>query len=60
MNLSITNFFRQIFYDILIHSNLKKEHVKHLREVFKVLRGNKLYANLEKCAFMIDSLLFLG
>ena len=28
--------------------------------MFKVLRENKLYANLKKCAFMQDSLLFLG
>ena len=39
---------------------MKEEHVGHLREVFKVLRENKLYANLKKCVFMIDSLLFLG
>ena len=31
------------FYDILIHSKSKEEHVRHLREVFKVLRENKLY-----------------
>ena len=35
------------FDDILIHSNLKKEHVGHLREVFMVLKVNKLYANLQ-------------
>ena len=48
------------FDDILIHSKSKEEHVGHLREVFKVLRGNKLYANLKKCVFMTYSLLFLG
>ena len=31
------------FDDILIHSKSKEEHVGHLREVFKVLRENKLY-----------------
>ena len=36
------------FYDILIHRKSKEEHVRHLREVFKVLRENKLYANLKK------------
>ena len=39
------------FDDILIHSKLKKENVGHLREVFKVLRENKLYANLKKMCF---------
>ena len=44
------------FDDILIHCKSKEEHVRHLREVFKVLRENKLYANLKKkCIFMIDS-----
>ena len=48
------------FDDVLIHSKSKEEHVRHLREVFKVLRENKLYANLKKCVFMTNSLLFLG
>ena len=48
------------FDDILIHSKSKEEHVRHLREVFKVLRENKLYADLKKCVFMTNSLLFLG
>ena len=48
------------FNDILIHSKSKEEHVGHLREVFKVLRKNKLYGNLKKCVFMANSLLFLG
>ena len=40
------------FDDILIHSKLRDEHVGHLREVFKVLRENKLYENLKKNAFL--------
>ena len=48
------------FDDILIHSKSKEEHVGHLREVLKVLRENKLYANLKKCVFMTNSLLFLS
>ena len=39
------------FDDILIHSMSKEEHVGHLREVFKVLRENKLYTNLKKMFF---------
>ena len=35
------------FDDILIHSKSREEHIGHLREVFKVLRENKLYANLK-------------
>ena len=48
------------FDDILIHSKSKEEHVGHLREVFKVLRENKLCENLKKCVFMTNSFLFLG
>ena len=48
------------FDDILIHGKSRKEHIRHLREVFKMLRENKLYANLKKCVFMRDKLLFLG
>ena len=40
------------FDDIMIHSKSKEEHVMYLRELFKVLRENKLYANLKKCVFM--------
>ena len=48
------------FDDILIHSKSREEDIRHLREVFKVLRKNKLYANLKKCILMRDNLLFLG
>ena len=38
----------------------KEEHIGHLREVFKVLTENKLYANLKICVFMTNSLLLLS
>ena len=47
------------FDDNLIYSKSKEEHVGHLREVFKVLRENKLYENLKKIVFMTNSLLFI-
>ena len=53
-------FLISYFDDILIHSKSKEEHVRNLREVFKVLREIKLYANLKKCVFMTYSFLFLG
>ncbi|XP_024007249.1 uncharacterized protein LOC112083453 [Eutrema salsugineum] len=36
------------------------EHVEHLRKVLEVLRKETLYANLKKCTFGTDNLVFLG
>lgn len=45
----ISRFVMIYFDDILIYNNDLEEHVKHLRNVFNVLRKNKcLYANLKK------------
>ena len=48
------------FDDILVYSKSVDEHVKHLKCVFDALRKNKLYANLKKCSFCTDRLIFLG
>ncbi len=34
--------------------------MEHLYKVFQTLRKQKLYVNLKKCHFLIDSLVFLG
>ena len=49
-----------VFYDILIHSKSKEDHIGHSRKVFKVLRENKLYENFLKMCFIRESLLFHG
>ncbi|KAI9165127.1 hypothetical protein LWI28_008343 [Acer negundo] len=36
------------------------EHVEHLKLVLGVLRAEKLFANLKKCTFCTDKLVFLG
>jgi len=46
--------------DICIYSTSMSEHAKHLRTVLKVLRKEKLYARMEKCAFAVDKVDFLG
>ena len=46
--------------DILIYSRNAKEHLGHLRKVLTLLRENKLYAKLSKCAFFQSSTDFLG
>ena len=46
--------------DILIYSRNLKEHVEHLRKVLTILRENKLFAKLSKCAFAKPEIDFLG
>jgi hypothetical protein len=46
--------------DILIYSKNVEEHKKHLRQVFDILRANKLFAKLSKCDFFTNSVEFLG
>ncbi|RDX67730.1 Retrovirus-related Pol polyprotein from transposon opus, partial [Mucuna pruriens] len=36
------------------------EHVEHLHVVLNVLIKNKLYGNLKKCSFCLESVMFLG
>jgi hypothetical protein len=48
------------FDDILIYSKNLEDHCIHLRAVLQVLRQENLYANLEKCVFCTDHVIFLG
>jgi len=48
------------FDDILIYSKEFDEHMDHLRQVLDVLRKESLYANLKKCDFCMDIIIFLG
>ena len=48
------------FDDILVFSQSLDDHLRHLREVFLVLRNNSLFANSAKCTFCVDSIVFLG
>ena len=48
------------FDDILIYSRTRDEHLNHLRSVCDTLQKEKFYANPKKCAFLTDSLTFLG
>ncbi|KAJ9548661.1 hypothetical protein OSB04_021204 [Centaurea solstitialis] len=48
------------FDDILIFSRDEAEHVTHLRNIFLVLREQRLFANHKKCHFMTTEVLFLG
>ena len=37
-----------------------KEHLKHVRAILQTLRKERLYANMKKCTFGVDKLVFLG
>lgn len=56
----IDQFVSAYLDDILIYSNTKAEHMKHLRQVFDKLREHKLYAKTLKCKFGRTSVDFLG
>jgi len=48
------------FDDILIYSKNLNEHLDHLRNVLSVLHSEQLYANLKKCTFCMEKIMFLG
>ena len=39
------------FDDILVYRRNERDHKEHLRQVFQVLRSQKLYAKMENCEF---------
>jgi len=45
--------------DILIYSQLKEEHKCHVCEILEQLQHYKLFVNLRKCVFSIDTVEFL-
>ena len=47
------------FNDILIYSNEKKIHEKHVRLIFEKLRKFKLFANLKECSFDLNKIDYL-
>ena len=46
--------------DVLVHSNSKVEHIKHLEAALVRLREHNLKLNLDKCTFGAASLQYLG
>lgn len=56
----IGHFIVVYFDDILVFSKNVDQHLLHLRQVFTVLREQKLYANASKCHFLPQRLHSLG
>ena len=48
------------FDDILIYSKNLDDHLIHLKTVLDVLRKERLFANLKKCTFCTNKLVFFG
>ena len=56
----IGKFVVVYFDEILVYSKSSTLHVGHLRVVLSLLRDHQLYANIEKCTFCVESVIFLG
>ncbi|KAI0495627.1 hypothetical protein KFK09_021930 [Dendrobium nobile] len=48
------------FDDILVFSPSLADHLKHLTDIFNVMRQNQLYLNPSKCDFTVTTVHFLG
>ncbi|GJZ80623.1 putative reverse transcriptase domain-containing protein [Tanacetum coccineum] len=46
--------------DILIYSKTNEEHSEHLKIILDLFKKEKLYANISKCDFWLESVQFLG
>ena len=62
----LRNFAPSYFDDIFVHSRAEgnlndvQVHLQHLKQVFQVMRDNKLYANLKKCVVCAPEIPVLG
>jgi len=56
----ISKFVVVNFDDIIIYNTSLELHVEHLQFVLNVLRKETFYANLEKCIFYSNHVVFFG
>ena len=56
----LEDFARNYMDNILITSYTKKEHLDHIRQVFKSFQKFKMKLKLEKCEFSRSEIQFLG
>ena len=60
LRLYLGKFVMVYFDDILIYSISREDHLQHLRDVLSTLRKQSLFANMDKCVFGMDHVIFLG
>lgn len=62
MNHVLREFFRKFvvvyFDDIIIYNKYLDDHLVRVKTILKVLRNEQLYANLQKCTFRCDQIVF--
>jgi len=56
----IDSFFIVYLDDTLVYSATQEEHIFHLTQVLETLKKHQLLANLKKCDFVQQSLVYLG
>ena len=54
------NFVILYLVDILIFSQKREEHLRHLKMVLKTMQKEKVLVNLKKCSFLKKELIYLG
>jgi hypothetical protein len=56
----IRKFMAEYQDDMDIHSNLREDHIKHLRQVFECCRMYGISLNPKKCLFVVSERKLLG
>ena len=56
----LNDFCQAYLDDILIYSRTKAEHQKHVKQVLQRLREAGLQADIKKCEFDVEEIVFLG
>ena len=54
------NQFIVVYFDDILYSSSKEDHLKHIQLLFTTLQENELQINLIKCEFLCYSIHFLG
>ncbi len=55
----LDDFVSAYIDDILIYSNSRAEHIKHVKQILQRLRETKLQTNIDKCEFSIHEIKYL-